>query len=301
MPTVDIIIPAYNAARFLPAALDSVIAQSFTDWRILLIDDGSTDETAALISSYETRLGARLKYIYQENRGLAAARNVGVRHSSAALLALLDADDLWLPNRLALSVAAFEGEPHVGLSYGFVSRVDTEGVVLDTFAARKKQEEGRIAPLIYMRAVDLPCPTVTFRRRCVEEVGLFDETMRATEDRDLWLRIALHYEVKLVPEVIAYYRVSPEAMTTDPERMLKAQLLFLEKHYGSPGCGLGARRRALSGIYRQRAEALADRGAMKSALGSAARALRFRPLDPGVMKMTASLIMRVVKRRERVE
>jgi glycosyltransferase involved in cell wall biosynthesis len=292
IPGVDVIIPAYNAARFLPSAIESVVAQTYRDWRIVLVDDGSTDDTEAVIAPYASRLGARLKYIRKANGGLPAARNTAVRNSSAELLALLDADDVWLPGRLARSVEAFRGAPGVGLVYGFISRIDMDGRVMDTFAGRQKGEQGWIASGIYKRTVDLPCPTVTFRRECVEAVGLFDESLRATEDRDLWLRIAQRYEVRLVPEVIAYYRVSPNAMTTDPERMLRAQLQFIEKHAGSAGCGVWARRVALGGVYRQRAQALGD---LRAAIGSAGRALVFDPVDGGSWRVAVSLLLRLAR------
>jgi glycosyltransferase involved in cell wall biosynthesis len=271
-------------------ALDSVIAQTFQDWRILLIDDGSTDNTADLVSSYVTRLGAKLKYIRQPNGGLPAARNAAIRNSSAEFLALLDADDVWLPQRLAASLKPFADGPRVGLVYGFVTGIDPHGVVTETFASRNKHAEGNIAKYIYMRTINLPCPTMTFRRKCIEEVGVFDEGLRATEDRDLWLRIAQRYEVRLVPEVIAHYRFSPHAMTTDPDRMLKAQLQFIQKHYGTPGCGRWPRRVALGGIYRQRAQALADGQRLGAALESAARSIAYDPFHPANTKVAGSVL-----------
>ena len=279
MPTVDIILPAYNAAHFLPMALDSVMGQSFADWRILLVDDGSTDETSAIAARYAERLGPKLLYLHQDNRGLPAARNTAIRHAEAEFLALLDADDVWLPHRLEASLKLFAGRPEIGLSYGLIEGIDSSGKVVGRFTDRKRHPEGWIAPLIYMRTMDLPCPTVTLRRACVEQSGLFDETLRATEDRDLWVRIAQHFQVACVPEVIAQYRTSPQAMTTDPERMLRAQLQFVEKHFRSPGCGVRARRVALSWIYRQRAEALAKRGRMREAVGSAFHAVALYPLE----------------------
>jgi glycosyltransferase involved in cell wall biosynthesis len=292
MSTVDIIIPAYNAARFLPSALDSVIAQTYESWRILLVDDGSTDNTEKLVATYSARLGSKLKYIKQPNGGLPAARNTALRHASAEFLALLDADDVWLPQRLAKTLNAFAGAPQVGLVYGFISRVDMQGALIETHNARKKHEQGRIASHIYRRTIDLPCPTITFRKECIEAVGLFDESLRATEDRDLWLRIAQRYEVRLVPEVIALYRVSANAMTTDPERMLRAQLQFIEKHFRSAGCGVWSRRVALGGIYRQRAQALAQGPDTRAALSSAARAMLYDPFDLESLRVAASLILR---------
>ena len=292
MQKFDVIIPAYNAARFLPMAIESVIAQTFEEWRIVLIDDGSTDNTAEVVAPYVERLGAKLRYIRQVNRGLPAARNAAIMNSSAELLALLDADDVWLPIRLEESIKCFEGHPQVGLAYGFNSRIDADGVVVDTFTKPSRCAEGYIAPSIYMRTTNLPCPTVTFRRKCVEQVGMFDESMRATEDRDLWVRIAMNYEVALIPKVIAHYRISPKAMTTDPDRMLQSQLHFVEKHYGSPGLGRWARRVALSWIYRQHAEALSARRQAWAGLKSALRALLLHPFDLRNSRTAASLLVR---------
>jgi glycosyltransferase involved in cell wall biosynthesis len=295
MPKVDIIIPAYNAARYLPAAIESVIAQTFEDWRIVLVDDGSTDDTAETVAPFIARLGPKLKYIKQENRGLPAARNTAIRNSEAEFLALLDADDMWLPDRLAESLKSFEGRPQVGLSYGLISWMDANGVVVDTFAGNvAANAEGRIATHIYTRKVQLPCPTMTFRRAAVDEVGMFDETMRATEDRDLWLRIALRYEVAFVPKVIGLYRLSPGAMSTDPGRMLRAQLGFVEKHYGAAGCGFWARRVAVGRIYKQHAEALAKNGRRGAALGSALRGFATAPLDGDNFRTVGSLVLRGV-------
>ncbi|HEY4379992.1 MAG TPA: glycosyltransferase family A protein [Acidobacteriaceae bacterium] len=292
MPKVDIIIPAYNAAKYLTLAIESVIAQTFDDWRILLVDDGSTDNTPELVAPFIQQLGPKLKYIRQANAGLPAARNTAIRNSSAELLALLDADDIWLPCRLAESVQCFENRPEVGLSYGLISRIGPDGVIFETFAGNPEHAEGRIAPYIYMRRVELPCPTMTFRRKCVDEVGMFDETMRATEDRDLWLRIAQRYEVAFVPKVLALYRTSPSSMSTEPDRMLKAQLQFIAKHYGSPGCGRVARRRALGRVYKQHADALGNRRELWGALKSAVRGMVLYPLDIGNARTAGSMLLR---------
>jgi glycosyltransferase involved in cell wall biosynthesis len=292
MPKVDIIVPAYNAARYLPVAIESVVAQTFEDWRILLVDDGSTDNTADVVAPFVERLGVKLKYIRQANKGLPAARNVAISHSSAEFLALLDADDVWLPSRLTESLKCFDGRPQVGVSYGFISRIDPDGVVFQTFDRRQRHAEGKIAPYLYTRETDMCCPSVTFRRKCVDEVGGFDENLRATEDRDLWLRIALKYEVALVPTVIALYRTSPDSMSADPERMLKAQVQFVEKHFGAPGCGVLARRIALGRIYKQNAEALARRRQLGAAVASSLRSMALYPFDTSNARIAGTMLMR---------
>ena len=292
MPTVDVIIPAYNAAKYLPAAIESVIAQTFEDWRILLVDDGSTDNTAEIVAPFVERLGDKLKDIRQANRGVSAARNCAFRHSSAEFLAFLDADDIWLPCRLSESLKCFENQPQVGLAYGFLSRITQNGQIVDTFADRQQNGEGFIAPYIYMRRVDMPCSTVMLRKKCIDEVGGFDEALVAAEDRDLWLRIAFRYQVALAPKVVAHYRISPESLTGDPERMLNAQIQFVEKHYGAPGCGIRQRRIALSRIYRQRAEAFAGRRQWRTAITCSLQALALYPLHAANFRTAGSLVLR---------
>ena len=295
MATVDVIIPAFNAAKYLPVALESVFSQTFDDWQILLVDDGSTDNTADVVAPFLDRFGSRIRYIKQDNRGLPAARNTAIRASTAEFLALLDADDQWLPCRLSDSLKALAERPQAGLAYGLVTHIDPDGRPGGTFEGNRRNAEGHIAPYIYMRKVELPCPTITFRRRCIDEVGIFDETMRATEDRDLWLRIALRYEVAFVPKVLAHYRVSPNSMSADSQRMLKAQLQFIRKHYGSEGCGLRSRQIAWARVYKQQAETLKGRNRPWDALKSSLRAVALYPLDMDNPRTAGSLLLNWVR------
>lgn len=298
-PAVDVIVPCFNGARYLAQALDSVVAQTFGDWRIVLVDDGSTDRTPEIAAGYAARLGARMLHIRQGNRGLAATRNVAIRVSGEAggaeLLALLDADDVWLPERLGRSVAALRAAPAAGLSYGFVTTIDEWDRPIQTYADLLPGREGRIAASIYTRRLHLPCPTVTFRRRHFEAAGGFDETMRATEDRDLWLRIALEAEVVCVPEVLALYRTAAGGMTGDAERMFEAQLRFVHKHRGAPGLTAAHFRSALASVFRQRAETETARGLLGPAAAHLARALGLEPLSGGNWRTVASLAKRALR------
>lgn len=126
-------------------------------------------------------------------------------------------------------------------------------------------------------------------------MGLFDETMRATEDRDMWLRIALNYEVCFIERVIAHYRLSPTSMSTDLNRMLTAQLRFVEKHHGSPGCGAWQRRQALGLIYRQQADALSARKQLGAAMKNSLKALALFPLDRNNARAAGSIVRRWAK------
>jgi glycosyltransferase involved in cell wall biosynthesis len=291
MATVDVIIPSFNAAKYLPAAIESVISQTFDDWQILLVDDGSIDNTAEVVVPFLNRLGSKIKYIQQENRGVSAARNTGILASTAEFLALLDADDVWLPCRLSESLKVLAERPKAGLSYGLIRNIDPEGRLGSPWAGNLTNAEGHIAPHIYMRRVELPSPTITLRRKCIDEVGKFDESLRVTEDRDLWLRIALRYEVAFVPMVLAFYRVSPSSLSTDPKQMLQAQLKFIRKHYGADGCGLRSRQAALALCYKQQADNLKMRGRASAALWSSLRAVTLYPLNIDNFRTAGSLLL----------
>lgn len=292
----DIIIPAYNAARFLPAAIESVMAQTFTDWRIVLVDDGSTDFTSEIAARYGRQLGDRMTVVTQKNAGLPAARNAALRIATAEYLAILDADDVWLPCRLQESLDSLTTHPNAGLSYGLIARMDEEGGVLETFSGNPTFAEGGIAPYIYMRKVELPCPTITLRREVLAKVGLFDETMLATEDRDMWLRVAQCYDVAFVPKVISYYRMSANSMSADMDRMMRAQFRFIDKHFGTPGCGRIARRIGRARVWKQRGELFRERGQDGKAFFAGLRAALMWPLGTDNLRTFASLAVQRVRR-----
>ncbi len=279
MPRVSVIVPAYNAAAYLPYALDSVLAQTFAGWEIVAVDDGSTDRTAAVIESYQPALRGRCRYIHQPNRGLPAARNAGMRAARGDLIALLDADDVWLPHRLERGVRLLDAHPDVALVHARVARIDARGAVIGQLKVTPRYLSGNIARHIYTRRAHIVCPTVMFRRRCLDTAGWFDENMRATEDRDLWFRIALRYRIAYINEVLAYYRLSPSAMTTDLDRLLRGQLYFVAKHYRSGACTRFEQLQALGNIYRELGDSLFRGGALTKAIGSYLRAVGYNPLS----------------------
>jgi glycosyltransferase involved in cell wall biosynthesis len=278
-PRVSVIVPAYNAAVYLPHAIDSVLAQTFVDWEIVVVDDGSTDHTQSVVESYRPALAAKLQYIHQSNHGLPAARNTGIKAARGEFIALLDADDVWLPQRLERGVQVLDSDPEIGLVHARVARIDTKGMVIGQLKVDPKYMSGRIAHDIYIRRAHIVCPTVMFRRRCLDKGGWFDESMRATEDRDLWFRIALHFKIEYIDEILAYYRLSPSSMTSDLDRLLGGQLYFVSKHYRS-GCATRMEQlQALGNIYRELGDSLFRGGALTKAIGSYLRAVGYNPLS----------------------
>jgi glycosyltransferase involved in cell wall biosynthesis len=280
MPRTSVIVPAYNSARYLKAALTSVLIQTVSDWEIILVDDGSTDNTRETVAALQPAFGNKLKYVYQSNRGLPGARNAGIRQSSGELLALLDADDVWLPNRLERGLASLDSDSRCGLVHAKIAMIDARGEFTGCPPAPSpKYLSGHIARYLYDRRAHVLCPTVLVRRRCLDDVGLFDEGLRATEDRDLWYRIARRYQVAYIPEVLACYRVSPGSMSSDCARMLAAQMRFVEKHRLPGITGLVAARVAIGNSYRERGDQTLNHGSLKEAIGWYLRSIGAYPLN----------------------
>ena len=279
MPRVSIITPAYNAAQYLGAAIQSVIGQTYTDWELIIVDDGSTDNTRALVRSYLGSTGDKLRYLFQSNRGLPAARNKGIQAAKGEFVAILDADDVWLPIRLERGVAVMDRSAQVGLVHSKVARIDVNGAVVSFPVFPRKYLSGKIAPHLLTRRAHISCPTVLFRRQCLDVVGAFDETMRATEDRDLWFRIAEQYEIAYLDDVLAYARLTPASMSSDSDRMLKGQLVFVRKHYDRHACGRIALLRALGQIYREQGDIYFSRGQVSRSVGHYSRSVLYNPLN----------------------
>jgi glycosyltransferase involved in cell wall biosynthesis len=279
VPRVSVIIPAYNAAAYLPHSIESVMRQTFADWEIVLVDDGSTDQTAAVWEDYQPKLQDQLKYVHQPNRGIAAARNTAMRSARGEFIALLDADDVWLPQRLERGVEILDGDPETGLVHARVARIDGNGAVIGQLKVEPKYLSGRIAHNIYTRRAHIICPTVIFRRNCLQTTGPFDETLRTTEDRDLWFRIARQSKVSYINEVLAYYRLSPLSITKDLNGLLKGQIQFVTKHYQSGACTRMEHLEALGNIYRELGDSLFREGNLTPAIHSYLRAVRYYPLS----------------------
>jgi glycosyltransferase involved in cell wall biosynthesis len=274
-PRVSVLIPAYNAAQYLSGALESVIAQTFSDWEIVLVDDGSTDSTPDIAANFKSKLGDRLVYIRQLNRGASAARNTGLRQCRGELLAILDADDEWLPQHLEGGVRLLDANPEVGLIYGTVFEVDPQG--RRSLPASPPGRSGWIARDIYLRRVPLHFCTFMLRRACIAVAGVFDETMATTEDRDWWYRIATHYPVTYRDEITACYRTAHVSLSRDAERNFQNQMRFLTKYRGKNGCGFLVWQQAVAQVNKELADSLLRDGQRTRALRYYARAALHRP------------------------
>jgi len=198
---VSVIIPCYNAGRFLPEALKSVYAQTYREWEILLVDDGSTDDTPAVASAQ----GDRIRYFRQENRGAAAARNLGIARARGEFIAFLDADDVWLPSKLETQLRLFSRRPEPGLVYSDCYSINGNGVVTGFYLKRRLSSRRDPAAEIFIRDY-MPNSTVVVRRSCLDLVGPLDESIVLSEDEDLKIRLADRFPVGRVAVPLAGWR-----------------------------------------------------------------------------------------------
>jgi glycosyltransferase involved in cell wall biosynthesis len=210
---VAVIIPCYNAASCLARALDSALAQTLRDSRIFVIDDGSTDETDAVLRPY----ASRIVRASQPHAGQAAARNHGIRMSNSPYVAFLDADDEWLPEKLERQIEILRRDPQVGLIYSDCSTSGTGPDAGSHFARVGTPPGGRVFER-FLDSCNVFTPTAVVRRQCLEDVGMFNESLPVCEDFNLWLRIAAKWKVAVVPEVLAvrHRRAGSLSLTTDP-------------------------------------------------------------------------------------
>jgi glycosyltransferase involved in cell wall biosynthesis len=225
MPKVSVIIPAYNAMTYLPETVESVLRQTFTEFEVLIIDDGSSDHIVQWVSQVTD---PRVKLISQANQGLPGARNTGIAHAQGEYLAFLDADDLWESTKLEKQVRCLDSNPAVGLVHTPMVLVNEQGN--STGRVMASNAEGDVWQKLLERNV-IACPSVMLRRCCFETVGVFDRNLRSLEDWDMWIRIASRYPFAMIKEPLAYYRQLPNSMSKNCQVMEKAFGIVIEKAF----------------------------------------------------------------------
>lgn len=198
---VSIIIPTYNYEKFISAAIDSVLLQSHDDIEILVVDDGSTDSTRQIVSNYDSRI----KYIYQDNKGPSSARNHGIELATGDFIGFLDADDVFLKNKLEHQLEYFSEHPSCGLTYSDYYCVDKDLRIMESYRSkgfkdRKKALEG----LVEKNYINTS--TVLMKRKVIEKVGVFNEEYKYLEDLDYWLRIGLEHDFGYVNKFLVKTR-----------------------------------------------------------------------------------------------
>ena len=226
---VTAVIPTYNYGRFVAQAVESALAQTYSNIEVIVVDDGSSDDTREQLAAY----GERVRYIYQTNQSVAAARNTGIRSARGSLIAFLDADDLWHPQKLEIQMRCLAKHPTVGLLA--VDRL-TEGAQtwpLLNGSAHPRERTVTVEELV-LRPLFAPSG-VLVRKECFDAIGYFDTTLRNAEDYDMWIRIACRYPIVKLQVPLWWYRVHGANKSHVPARQEAAALRVLAKAFAKGG------------------------------------------------------------------
>lgn len=274
-PLVSIVIPTYNHRRYVCDAVDSALAQTYPHCEVIVVDDGSTDGTSAMLHE---RYGDRIQVITQENRGLPAARNTGTRQAHGEYINYCDADDKLLPEKVARCLAAFEQHPEAGVVYTDYEQVAEDG---HTIVPREHPElpSGDIFCELLTgprgNFIQVAAPLV--RRSAILEAGGFNEQMTNAQDWDMWVRLSTRLLFIYLPEPLTRYRLVPNAMHTNTLGMLRSRLQLFVAARDLPGRErclddeaydqlVAGRYHALAMVYWREGQRAAAREALRAAI-----------------------------------
>jgi len=227
MPRVTVIIPTCNRSAYLKRAIESVCAQTYTDFEIIVVDDASTDDTPEVVAQFADK---PIKYIrHEENKGGSVARNTGIKNSQSEYIAFLDDDDEWLPNKLEVQMNVFEqSSPQVGPIYSGHSVIDRNtGKTKGIWRAVKR---GNIFEELMKGNCVSTTSSVVVKRACLEKVGNFDSLLPSFQDYDLWIRIARHYEFEYVEDLLVNYYEHEKKIWTNYEAIENGIAMMVERH-----------------------------------------------------------------------
>jgi hypothetical protein len=245
MPKVTVVIPAYNAMRYLPETMETVLAQTFTNFEVLVVNDGSTDNTAEWVSQVTD---ARVRMVSQANQGLAGARNTGIINALGEYIAFIDADDLWERTKLEKQVRCLDENPEVGLVYTWTALADENGK--PTGRVISSHAEGNVWQQLLEFNMVCCGSTPLIRRICFDKVGLFSVELRTSEDWDMWLRMAPKFHFGVVKEPLIRYRQHSHTLSKKLHSMLETSRIVIERTFAdAPTELLHLRNRSYGCIY----------------------------------------------------
>lgn len=251
-PIVSVIVPAYNAELYIEEALKSIFEQTFHSYEIIVVDDGSKDRTSEIVH----RFADRLLYIRQENSGPSKARNTGIQSARGKYIAFLDADDLWTKNKLELQIGFLETHPDIGMTFADMMTFNENDVTSKSHFQDIKRKNPYLYDILVREQNDLkdiflmllkgnfiPTGTVVIRKSCLDQAGLFDESISSVEDLDMWMRISMFCKVCFLPYVLEKKREHESNISKDHykaaccaiyvrEKLLKKYPEFTEKYRG---------------------------------------------------------------------
>ncbi len=234
MGLVSVVVPTYNRAQLITDALDSIASQEYRPLEIIVVDDGSTDDTADVLGQWnkanEKEGELRLHTFYQQNQGGNVARNRGIAEANGRYIAFLDSDDRWHPLKLGKQLAVFQEGEEVGGVYCGVQHVELDtGQVIEPVS--RSHPSGWILDQVLIRDVTSPTSTYVIRRDAFERVGNFDTDLQARQDWDMWIRLSVDFKIGCVAEALVDYREHSGARTaSNPDKEIDAYRRIMEKY-----------------------------------------------------------------------
>lgn len=228
IPKVSVVIPVYNGEKFLSEAIESVINQTYSNWEIIVVNDGSTDGSIDILSNYNRKLSWKFYVINQKNYGPSIARNRAITKAKGEYIAFLDSDDTWLPEKLKKQVEFLELNRNIVLVYSDCYIIDSNGSMEENnYFYRTKPFKGKTLHNLLNNNF-IPTSTVILRRRILNDIGLFNIKFRISQDYDLWLRIAEKYTIDFLDEPLAKYRFHTEGISRNVELMVNEDFQILK-------------------------------------------------------------------------
>jgi glycosyltransferase involved in cell wall biosynthesis len=273
-PSISVVIPAYNYGRFIGAAIDSVLNQTYPAAEILVIDNGSTDNTKEVVAAF----GDAVRYFYEDNLGVSVARNLGVDRSTGDLIAFLDADDYWEPTCLERAVAKFEQGEDIGLVHWGLREFDSSTGETIRFYLEGSEENVAENLLVWEGPTIAGHGAVIVTRDAFFDAGGFDTETEPSEDWDFCYRLTRQHKIAFVPEPLVNYRAHPTSAHRDIQKFERGMGRFFEKAFSTDDKSiLELRRKAYGNFHSVMAGSYFHAGEYGRSLSHALRSVMMRP------------------------
>jgi len=245
---IDVIIPTYNYGKYVADAVNSALSQTYGAAEVIVVDDGSTDDTESVVEKF----GNKIRYIKQQNAGVAAARNRGFKESTSDYIAFLDADDVWIPTKLEKQMELFKRDSRLGLVHCGMREFDSE--TGETILMHTDGKEGWVAKDLALNedtVINGPGGAILVKRSVIEDVGGFDERLRNGEDWEFCLRVAQKYKIGFVPEPLVDYRNHGSNVSKNIHEMERSTLIAWQKAFSTEDASIRAlRRRSYGNLHK---------------------------------------------------
>jgi len=233
---VSVIIPTYNRVRYIAEAINSILNQTYQNYEILVVDDGSTDETQKAVAAIESE---KIRYFYRDHQGISLSLNFGINHSRGRYIARLDSDDIFFPEKLKRQVQLLEANPEVDLVYTQVYNMTEDGKII---CAYPESHNLPSEPLRTLRSfLFAPSQSIMFRRDCIEKIGAYDENFTVAEDWDFCIRMAQEFKFAYINQPLVKVRKHAAMITRNGIQKIKHIIAVLEKHRELLSLGEGYR------------------------------------------------------------